>query len=117
VAVASYQPPEGAPAFCRLLADSVHVDGLPVAVGTLIADPGNRAAVQQLEDVLAELETVLADVPGEERYAELTAGLEDLLASVHSATENPVDDDLRARISTRLDAFGAQVQPVCVFPV
>src|SRR5688572_6282503 len=78
VAVASYQPPEGAPAFCRLLADSVHVDGLPVAVGTLIADPGNRAAVQQLEDVLAELETVLADVPGEERYAELTAGLEDL---------------------------------------
>jgi hypothetical protein len=116
VAIAAYRPPDGAPAFCRLLAESVYVDRLPVAIGTLTADPGNRTAVEQVEDALAELEAVLADVPGEERYADLTAGLEDLLAAVHSATENPVDDDLRARISTRLDRFGGQVQPVCVFP-
>jgi hypothetical protein len=117
VAVASYRPPAGAPAFCRELADSVHVDDLAVALGTLTADPEDRAAVAQVADARAELENVLADVPDEERYAELTVELEDLLAGVDSATENPVDDDLRTRISTRLDRFGALVQPVCVFPV
>ncbi len=115
-AIPSYQPPEDAPPFCSTLADSVHVDGMPVALGTLTADPEDRVAVAQLEDARAELEDVLAAVPDEERYAELTAGLEYLLAAVHSATVNPVEDDLRTRISTRLDAFGSLVQPVCVFP-
>jgi hypothetical protein len=116
VAIASYSPPDGTPAFCQLLADSVDVDDLPVALGTLTADPRNRDAVAQVADALAELEDVLAAVPDEEPYAEPAAGLEDLVQAVESATENPVDDVVRTRISTRLDRFGAQVQSVCDFP-
>ena len=116
VAVASYGPPDGAPAFCRELADSVHVDDLPVALGTLTADPDDRAAVARVSDARAELADVLADVPDGKRYAELSAELDELLAAVGAATEDPVDDDVRLRISTRLDRFGALVQPVCAFP-
>jgi hypothetical protein len=116
VAVASYGPPDGAPALCRGLADSVHIDDLPAALGTLTADPDDGAAVAHVADAAAELEDVLADVPDGKRYAELSAELEELLAAVQAATEDPVDDDLRLRISTRLDRVGALVQPVCAFP-
>jgi hypothetical protein len=116
VAIASYGAPDGAPAFCRLLADSVHIDDLPLALGTLTADPEDRAAVAQVEEAHAELEDVLADIADEQRHTELSAALDDLLTAVRSATDDPVDEDLRTRISARLDRFGALVQPVCVFP-
>jgi hypothetical protein len=116
VAIASYGAPEGAPTFCHLLADSVHIGDLPLALGTLIADPGDRAAVAQVADAHAELEDVLADLPTGERYAEASAELEQLVGAVRSATEEPVDDGLRRRISAGLSGFGALVQPVCGFP-
>jgi hypothetical protein len=116
VAIASYSPPDGTPEFCRLLADSVHIDDLPVALGTLTAYPEDRNAVAEVEDALAELEDVLVDIPDGERYAGLSDGLDDLVTAVRKATEDSVHDGLRTRISTRLDRFGTLVQPVCRFP-
>ena len=116
VAIASYGAPEGAPAFCRLLADSVHIDDLPDALGALTAEPEDPTAVAQLADAKAELADVLADVPDQGRYAELSGELEDLLAAVRSAAVGRVDDGIRSRISAGLDRVGALVQPVCVFP-
>jgi hypothetical protein len=115
-AVASYHPSATAPSFCARLAASGHVPGIPRAVGTLTADPGNPRAVGRLQDAIADLEAVLTDVSDEAGYAELAGELEDLLAALHSATLNPVDDELRGRISDRLAAVGAAVQPVCDFP-
>jgi hypothetical protein len=116
VAIASYAAPEGAPAFCRLLADSMHIDDLPDALGTLTAEPEDPTTVAQVADARAELQHVLTDVPDEERYAGLSAELEGLLVALRSATEGPVDDGLSSRISAGLDRVGALVQPVCVFP-
>jgi hypothetical protein len=53
-AVPSYRPPAGTPHFCVRLAASAHVDGVPLAVGMLTADPGNEEAVARLEDAVAE---------------------------------------------------------------
>jgi hypothetical protein len=116
VAIASYSAPEGAPTFCHLLAGSVHIGDLPLALGTLIADPGDRTAVAQVADAHVELEDVLADLPTGERYAEVSSELEHLLDAVRSAMQEPVDDGLRRRISAGLNDFGALVQPVCEFP-
>jgi hypothetical protein len=115
-AVASYLAPAGAPGFCTRLAASTHLDGVPLAIGTLTADARNEDAVGQLEGAVADLEAVLDDVAEQDVPDELTARFEDLLASLYSATLNPVDDALRTRISERLAALGTQVQPVCEFP-
>ncbi|MCW2700990.1 MAG: hypothetical protein JWQ45_2525 [Blastococcus sp.] len=115
-AVPAYRAPAGAPGFCTRLAGSTHVPAIPLAIGTLTADPGNTDAVGALEDAVADLEAVLDDLSDGDRYGDVTAGLEDLLAALHSATVNPVDDALRVRIHDRLAAVGTQVQPVCDFP-
>jgi hypothetical protein len=115
-AVAAYRAPAGAPAFCARLAGSTRVTDVPLAIGRLTADPGNRHAVAQLRYAGGDLEAVLADVSGQDRYDDVAVGLEDLLAALHSATVNPVDDALGTRIVDRLAAVGTLVQPVCEFP-
>ena len=82
----------------------------------LTADPQDERAVGRLEDAVIELEAVLDDVPADDGYDDVSAALEDLLSALHSATLNPVDDDLSGRIAERLAVVGTQVQPVCEFP-
>jgi len=115
-AVAAYRAPAGAPRFCARLAGSTRVAVVPLAVGTLTAEPGNRHAVAQLRYAISDLGAVLDDVSGQHRYDDVAVGLENLLAALHSATVNPVDDSLRSRITDRLSAVGTLVQPVCEFP-
>jgi hypothetical protein len=55
-------------------------------------------------------------VSGDDRHPAVTTALEDLLASVHSATRNPLDDGLLDRLTTRLGVLGDVVQPSCEFP-
>jgi hypothetical protein len=114
--VPGYEAPAGAPAFCTGLAAATHVGGIPTAVGMLTVDRGDTAAVQQLEAAIGDLEEVLDDVSGDDRNARVTAALEDVLASVHSATRNPLDDGLLDRLTFRLEALGDEVQPLCEFP-
>ena len=114
VAVPGYEAPSGAPGFCDRLAASTAVGELPAALGMLTTADGNAAAIIDLRQAIDELEAVLSEV--ELENAGVTAALEDLLASVHSATRNPADDELLHRLTTRLDALGEKVQPVCGFP-
>lgn len=116
VAVPSYEAPPGAPGFCARLAGSRHVGAIPTAVGTLVLAPGDERARRHLSGAVAELEAVLDEVWREPRSEELSAGMEDLLAALYSATANPVDEELATRIGARLDFVGELVQPVCEFP-
>ena len=116
VAVPAYAAPPGAPPFCVRLSRTTALPEVPPALGVLVADPGNEPALHRLGEAVTELEGVLADVVDVGGHAHLTAGIESLLAFLHSATVNPVDDGLRERISTWLDVVGHEVQPVCEFP-
>ena len=116
VAVPAYAAPSGAPPFCVRLSRTTALPEVPAALGVLAAEPGNEPALHRLGEAVTELEAVLAEVVDAGGQARLTAGLEDLLAFLHSATVNPVDDQLRGRISTSLDVVGHEVQPVCEFP-
>jgi hypothetical protein len=115
-AVASYRAPEGAPRFCRTLATSIYVPGIPLDIGRLTADPGDRGAATQLEYAIADLKAVLDDVSGEGGYDSVAGEVGDLLAALNSATVDPRDDVLLRRISHRLAAVGTEVQPLCEFP-
>ncbi|MFD2090701.1 hypothetical protein [Blastococcus deserti] len=117
VAVPSYQAPPRAPDFCARLAGSRYVDAIPTAVGTLLLEPRDDRARRELSGAVAELEAVLDEVWREPRSDDLSAGMEDLLAALYSATANPVDEQLAIRIADRLDVVGERVQPVCEFPV
>jgi hypothetical protein len=116
VAVPGYESPQGAPGFCDSLAASRHTAELPAAVGMLTVDGDHEAAVDDLEEVIDDLEGVLDEVSGDDGNAAVTAALEDVLAAVHSATRNPVDDALLDRLAVRLETLGDAVQPLCEFP-
>lgn len=116
-AVASYAPPSGAPGFCTELAGTTHVTGLPVAIGTLTADPHDVEAGVALNAAVDELRNVRADVPDQPGFLGLSTSLDELLDALREAQRGPLTDAVRTAISTRLEAFGVQAQPLCGFPV
>jgi hypothetical protein len=116
VAVLSYAPPSGAPDFCTELAQTTHLTGLPVAIGTLTADPQDVEARLSLTATVDELRAVRADVPDQPGLLGLSTALDDLLDTLGDAQDAPLTDAVRTAISTRLEAFGVQAQPLCGFP-
>lgn len=117
VALPSYTPPVGAPGFCTLLADSTRLTRIPTAVGTLAARPDDGVALGDLTAAVTELQIVLDEIVGTDRYAQLEATLHDLTAALSEATDEPVTEGAWRRIGRGLDDLGAQVQPLCEFPV
>ena len=116
VAVRSYASPSGAPGFCAALAGSTHLTGLPVAVGTLTADPGDVEARFALTAAISELQDVLDDVRTHPGFLALDRSLEQLAGALRKAGDGLLTDAVRTAIRTGLDDVGQQVQPACDFP-
>ena len=116
VAVPAYEAPRQAPGFCTRLAASTHLTRIPTAVGRLVVDPQNAAAVGDLKGAITELRAVLEDLRQDGPDGDLAVNVEELIAAVSAATTRPVDAGLRNRLSARLDVLGSAVQPLCEFP-
>lgn len=115
-AVQSYAPPSGAPGYCTLLAGSTHLVGIPVAIGTLTARPGDVEAKLALSAAVGDLRAVGEEVARDAGTAALGAALDDLTAALTRAEAGPITDSVRSAVSTGLDDVGLLVQPVCDFP-
>jgi hypothetical protein len=116
VAVQSYAPPAGAPGYCTLLAGSPHLVGLPVAIGTLTARPGDVEAKLALSAAVGDLRAVGEEVARDDGTAALGAALDELTAALARAEAGPLTDAVRTAVSTGLDDVGLLVQPACDFP-
>jgi hypothetical protein len=114
--VRSYASPSGAPGFCAALAGTTKLTGLPLAVGTLTADPTDVEAGLALTAVIDELQVVLDEVRAESGFLPLDAALEGLTGALREAREGSLTDALRTAISAGLEDVGRLAQPVCGFP-
>jgi hypothetical protein len=115
-AVPSYAAPSGAPDLCATLAGTTHLAGLPVAVGTLTAQPQDVGAKLQLTGAVDELTTVLDQVHGRPDLRALGSSVRDLIGVLRDARDAPLTDAIRTKISTGLDDVGRRAQAVCGFP-
>jgi hypothetical protein len=116
VAVASYTPPAGAPAFCARLAASTHLADLPSAVGLLTAEPADVETKLGLGAAIEELRGVLLEVRREGGQFELDSSIAELVDALQQTGQGPVTDSVRAAIADGLDDVGTRVQPLCGFP-
>jgi hypothetical protein len=116
VAVASYVPPAGAPAYCARLAAATHLTDLPAAVGVLTAEPGDVETRLGLGAAIEELRSVLLEVRYAGGQSELDSSLAELVDALQQAGRGPVTDSVRAAIVHGLDDVGTRVQPLCGFP-
>jgi hypothetical protein len=115
-AVPSYAAPSAAPGFCAELAGTTHLTDLPVAVGTLTADPQDVEAGLALSAAIDELKAVLDEVRDAPDFAALGTSLEELVAALREAREGSLTDDVRTAIRSGLDRVGHLVQPACDYP-
>jgi hypothetical protein len=116
-AVASYEAPRDAPAFCARLANSTELLRVPGAIGSLVAGTDPVEAKLSLTGAVTELRTVQDDVRAASGYAALDAQLDDLVAGLMQATNGPLTQSVLASIREGLEAVGEHTQPVCRFPV
>jgi hypothetical protein len=112
VAVQSYAAPQGAPGYCLLLANSLHVTLLPRAIGTLTARPDDVEARLDLAAAADEL----TEVRDEADDSVVAGAIDDLLDALAQARSGPLTASLVTSISTGLDDVGRLVQPDCDFP-
>jgi hypothetical protein len=115
-AVASYEAPGDAPAFCARLANSTELPRVPAAIGSLAAGISPVEAKLSLIGAISELRTVQDDVRAASEYAALEAHLDDLVAGLTEATNGPLTQPVLTSISEGLEAVGEHAQPVCRFP-
>jgi hypothetical protein len=115
-AVPSYAAPSGAPGFCATLAGTTHLTRLPVAVGTLTAQPQDVGAKLELTAAVDELNSVLDQVDGKPDLRALGTTVRELIGVLRDARDAPLTDAIRTKISTGLDDVGQRAQAVCGFP-
>jgi hypothetical protein len=113
VALQSYAAPGGAPAYCALLAESLHLTGVAGSVGMLTVRPGDVEARLQLAAAADELTAVRDEVSPDGR---LTHAIDGLVEALTEARSGSLTDSVRADISAGLDDVGRLAQPDCDFP-
>jgi hypothetical protein len=116
VAVPSYQPVDGAPAFCDSLAGSRHLTDIAPALGVLAGERGNVGAGLELSAAIEELRDVLEEVQDEGGSAGLQAAIGDLVDALVVARDAQVTISVGEDVSAALDMLGRFAQPVCGFP-
>ena len=113
----SWTPPEDAPAFCSALADGAeYLDGIPGAIGRLVADPADTQQARQLSRSAEDLRQVRDAVREDGGHEELVRLLDDLVDALALAASGPVDACSTERIGAGLLGVGGYVQPLCGFP-
>lgn len=115
-AVPSYAAPSGAPAICAELAGTTHLAGLPVAVGTLTAQPEDVGAKLEITAAIDELTGVLDKAGHRPGLAALDRSVRDLVEVLRDARDARLTDAVRTEISTGLDDVGLRAQAFCGFP-
>jgi hypothetical protein len=116
VAVPSYAPPSGAPDFCATLAGTTHLAGLPVDLGTLMAQPDDVGARLELTAAADELKSVLDQVHDRRDRGALGSSLQDLVRVLRDARDGPATDAVLAKIAAGLGDVGRRAQTLCGFP-
>lgn len=115
-AVPSYQPPQGAPAFCGELAAAGRLLDVPRALGTLAARPGDVEAELQVSAAVRELRAVLDTLREADGPARLGSALEALADDLAAAVAGPLTAGGTTAITAGLDDVAVLAQPVCGFP-
>lgn len=114
-AVASYEAPAGAPAFCARLASLEELGRLPVSIGTLAAGTDVESYLQ-VSDAVREMRDARSDVRPGGGHDGLVSALDDVVEALEQVADGPLTDPVRVAVTAGLEQLDAQAQRACGFP-